>query len=193
MERSYRDATAGSVASSSAVPGNAAPGHASPNHAAAKSATELLKVSAKRQGRTIVLETAEGPRTFAWQNLSPGEYLLRIDGHQKRCVVAQDGEDRWVWVDGHVHHLVHETGSHHGEHHPSSNSLVSPMPGLVLKVFVAAGDVVTRNQVLAVLEAMKMQYEIAAPRDGTIAAVAVSEGQQVKGDVTLVTLQEEAE
>jgi biotin carboxyl carrier protein len=60
-------------------------------------------------------------------------------------------------------------------------------------VFVAAGDVVTRNQVLAVLEAMKMQYEIAAPRDGTIAAVAVSEGQQVKGDVTLVTLQEEAE
>ena len=67
------------------------------------------------------------------------------------------------------------------------------MPGLVLKVFVKTGDVVTRNQVLVVLEAMKMQYEIAAPREGVIAEVVVSEGQQVKDDVLLVTLEEEAE
>lgn len=160
---------------------------------AAKDVPESLKVSAKRQGYTIILETAEGPRTFAWQSLSPGEYLLRNDGHQKRCLVAQEGEDRWVWVDGQVFHLVHEVGGKSGEHHAPSNSLVSPMPGLVLKVFVKTGDVVTRNQVLVVLEAMKMQYEIAAPREGVIAEVAVSEGQQVKGDVLLVTLEEEAE
>ena len=158
-----------------------------------RNATEQLKVSAKRQGRTMILETAAGPRVFDWQNLSPGEYLLRIDGSQKRCVVAQDGEDRWVWVDGRVHHLVHETGGGTGDHHAPSSNLLSPMPGLVLKVFVGAGDVVTRNQVLVVLEAMKMQYEIVAPRDGAVAEVPVSEGQQVQGDIPLVVLQEEAE
>ena len=66
------------------------------------------------------------------------------------------------------------------------------MPGLVLKVFVQPGDAVQDKQVLVVLEAMKMQYEITAPRDGVVAKVPVAEGQQVDGDVPLVVLEEDA-
>ena len=149
-----------------------------------------VAIGAKRQGSEIVIDTESGEQAFEWQQLSPGEYVLRANGQQKRVVVAQEGADRWVWVDGHVHHLVHETAG--AAAHPiSSGNLLSPMPGLVLKVFVSAGDSVTRNQVLVVLEAMKMQYEITAPRDGAVAEVAVTEGQQVDGDVPLVMLEEE--
>ena len=56
--------------------------------------------------------------------------------------------------------------------------------------WLAAGDH-RPHQVLVVLEAMKMQYEITAPRDGVVAEVAVKEGQQVDGDVPLVLLEEE--
>ena len=62
--------------------------------------------------------------------------------------------------------------------------IVSPMPGKILDVKVAAGATVTRGQVVAILEAMKMENEIVAPEDGVIADVCVSAGAAVEaGDV----------
>ena len=59
-----------------------------------------------------------------------------------------------------------------------------PMPGTILSVKVKAGDTVKKGQVLAILEAMKMENEIMAPADGTVTSVSVAEGAAVKtGDV----------
>ncbi|RMH23407.1 MAG: biotin/lipoyl-binding protein [Acidobacteria bacterium] len=55
------------------------------------------------------------------------------------------------------------------------------MPGVVKRVLVAAGDAVRRGQGLAVLEAMKMENEIEAEADGTVAKVLVKDGQAVEG------------
>ena len=64
----------------------------------------------------------------------------------------------------------------------------SPMPGTILRVNVKAGDTVKNGDVLMVLEAMKMENDICAPCDGTVAAVAVSQGAAVATDELLVTL-----
>lgn len=66
--------------------------------------------------------------------------------------------------------------------------IVSPMPGAIVKVNVAPGDKVTKNQVLLVLEAMKMETDIPAPRDGTVAQVLVAKGASVDTDTPLVIL-----
>ena len=55
----------------------------------------------------------------------------------------------------------------------------SPLPGVIVSVAVKAGDVVTKNQKLFSLEAMKMENEIKAERDGTIISVKISVGQSV--------------
>jgi glutaconyl-CoA decarboxylase len=61
------------------------------------------------------------------------------------------------------------------------------IPGRIAAVNVASGDAVTAGQQLLVLEAMKMQNELRAPRDGTIDRVAVSVGETVEvGDLLLV-------
>ena len=63
-------------------------------------------------------------------------------------------------------------------------TLSAPMPGVILEVFVKAGDVVERGQQVAVLDAMKMHNFIGAPRAGTIGEVCVEAGQAVgHGDV----------
>ena len=60
------------------------------------------------------------------------------------------------------------------------------MPGTILSVKVAAGQAVSRGDVLLTLEAMKMENEIIAPSDGTVGEVFVSVGQSVNtGDVLL--------
>ena len=67
-------------------------------------------------------------------------------------------------------------------------SVDAPMPGTVLRINVKAGDVVKAGQAIVVLEAMKMENEIAAPQDGTIASVNVSQGASVNTGDVLVTL-----
>jgi biotin carboxyl carrier protein len=64
----------------------------------------------------------------------------------------------------------------------------SPMPGRVVKVLVAKGDVVETGQGLVVLEAMKMENEVRARTGGTVAEVHVAPGTAVDGSAKLVTL-----
>ena len=62
------------------------------------------------------------------------------------------------------------------------------MPGTILDVKVKAGDVVKAGDCVCVLEAMKMENEIPAPKDGTIAQVVVSKGGSVNAGDTLVVI-----
>lgn len=66
--------------------------------------------------------------------------------------------------------------------------VVAPMPGLVLRFNVKEGDVVTKNQSLMVMEAMKMENEIFAPCDGTVTKICVSQGQQLVADDELMII-----
>lgn len=56
----------------------------------------------------------------------------------------------------------------------------APMPGKITKVVANAGQAVKKGETVVILEAMKMQNEIAAPVDGTVKSMAVSVGQTVK-------------
>ena len=62
------------------------------------------------------------------------------------------------------------------------------MPGVVLKVQVQQGQAVKAGQVLVILEAMKMENEIVAPQDGTVAAVNVKKGDSVNSGDVLASL-----
>lgn len=65
----------------------------------------------------------------------------------------------------------------------------SPMPGTIMSIAVKAGQAVKKGDVLVVLEAMKMENEIMAPRDATVAAVHVNKGDSVESGTSLVSLQ----
>jgi 3-methylcrotonyl-CoA carboxylase alpha subunit len=69
-------------------------------------------------------------------------------------------------------------------------AILAPMPGKVIAVDVAAGEAVTKGQRLLVLEAMKMEHALTAPFDGTVAELAVSEGQQVQVEALLAKVEQ---
>ena len=68
----------------------------------------------------------------------------------------------------------------------AGDAVVAPMPGNILKVNVTAGQAVKEGDVLCVLEAMKMENEILAPKAGTVTSVAVAKGSTVDTGAALV-------
>lgn len=75
----------------------------------------------------------------------------------------------------------------------SARELSANMPGLVVTLKCAVGDTVSAGQPLVVLEAMKMQNELASPGDGVVEEILVEAGQSVEGGAVLVRLAEPEE
>ena len=70
----------------------------------------------------------------------------------------------------------------------AGEAVTAPMPGNILKVNVTAGQAVKEGDLLVVLEAMKMENEIFAPKSGTVAQVLVQKGSTVDTGATMVVL-----
>ena len=70
----------------------------------------------------------------------------------------------------------------------AGEQVVSPMPGTMVKINVAAGQAVKGGDVLAVLEAMKMENEIMAPHDATVVQVLVDVGAKVDTGTPIIVL-----
>ncbi len=73
----------------------------------------------------------------------------------------------------------------------SENALVAPLPGYVRQVLVAKGDVVTKDQPLIIVEAMKMEHTILSPKDGLVDDVFYEAGDQVLEGAELLAIEEQ--
>ncbi|MFN2539756.1 MAG: biotin carboxylase N-terminal domain-containing protein [Mycobacteriales bacterium] len=107
-----------------------------------------------------------------------------IDGVRATVPVRSAG-DRW-WVGDLELHLVPRFPVKAQE--AVEGGLVAPLPGGVVAVAVAPGDVVVAGQLLVVVEAMKMEHRVTAPSDGTVAEVRAAVGAQVAAGDLLVVL-----
>ena len=110
-----------------------------------------------------------------------------VDG--KLAHVAKVGDDWWIHLNGAIHVVsIDEQGAGGtGE----ADGMIAPMPGKVLEILCEEGDVVEEGQTLIVMEAMKMEHRITAPRDGKVENFHVTIGDQVEKEQLLVSLEEE--
>ncbi len=94
----------------------------------------------------------------------------------------QTGNGQTWWVEPYRY-----SGSGHA--HAHDGEILSPMPGRIIAVDVAAGDVVTKGQKLLTLEAMKMEHTLTAPFDGVVAELNAEAGAQVQVEALLVRIE----
>jgi biotin carboxyl carrier protein len=131
----------------------------------AAAAPSILPAGAWRPGFDIVVvpERAAAPQTVHVGTMP--------------VAVALNGRRRWGRTDEGV-------GAGSGP-----LRLVAPMPGKVVRVLVTAGEVVRARQPLVVVEAMKMENELRAARDGTVVDIQAREGMSVDAGALLVVIQ----
>ena len=132
--------------------------------------------------QVVAIDLKTGPDGRSW--LTVGERHVEV-------VIATRGDDVFVHVDGEAYQLRYQ--------HPldrlaaqaggsAEDHIRAPMPGSIVAVQVKPGDAVSKNQILLVMESMKMETTIAAPRDGVVETVAYEKGQTFDRDALLLSL-----
>ena len=109
------------------------------------------------------------PRPFAFSQDPPKGFF-------------QTGNGQTWWVEPYRYAGGASASAHDGD-------ILSPMPGRIIAVEVAAGDSVTKGQKLVTLEAMKMEHSLIAPFDGTVAELNAEVGAQVQVEALLVRIE----
>jgi biotin carboxyl carrier protein len=130
---------------------------------------------------------------------SPGEYLLKSGDHVYKCrveskqgVVAGIGTFEVMVRSQNYDVTVTDpkrlrSGQAAASHHAGAAEIVSPMPGKIVRVLVEAGAEVEVGAGIIVVEAMKMQNEMKAPKAGVVVSINAAEGATVNaGDVLAV-------
>ena len=126
---------------------------------------------AVREGRAAPDGAGRGPAT----------YDVKVNGRAYRVEVAESGEIASASPGG-------EAPEPSGDRSGGGDVVPAGLAGTVLKVLVGVGDRVDAGQAVLVLEAMKMETEISAPRDGEITAIHVAVGDAVATGDALVTI-----
>jgi len=119
--------------------------------------------------------------------LEGNELYADIDGYRQRVVVVpQDGRFTLFSQRGSMQFALAQPDYGEDEADVTTGAFTAPMPGVIVKLLVAAGESVKRDQPLLIMEAMKMEHRICAPVAGTVDQFCFAAGESVSGGEELL-------
>jgi 3-methylcrotonyl-CoA carboxylase alpha subunit len=153
----------------------------------------------------ILLTVTYFSRTYYVRKDTDNVVSMQFSVHDKSTFdISLNGERKRLQVYEHLmqqhrqYHVFGTEGSgiitlndalaHAGEEQTHAGGLTAPMPGKVIALLAKKGDAVKKGQPLAVMEAMKMEHTIAAPRDGVVQELLYRVGDQVTEGAALIAL-----
>ncbi len=143
-------------------------------------------VSISSEGKNLSL-TQQGVTTPATASLRGDELQANLNGHQVKVRVSQYQDIVSVFIKHQRYDFVYQTQVQIVvDDGAAAGSLTAPMNGTIVAVMVEKGAVVSAGQTLLVMEAMKMEYSIKAPKDGVVNQLFYAAGDLVKDGAQLV-------
>jgi 3-methylcrotonyl-CoA carboxylase alpha subunit len=121
--------------------------------------------------------------------LGDGRYLVEQDSSTQIAYAVSSGRETWIFLDGRTFLVsLSETKGTRASATDHSDALAAPMPATVVRIEVSPGQTVSRDSLLVMLEAMKMELPIRAPRDGRVTAIHCRVGEIVQPGVPLLEI-----
>ena len=123
------------------------------------------------------------------RQLDPGTFVLRTGDTVETFHCLREGDSIHLHWRGATYRLEEAGEGGRRAHRPASAGLEAPMPGKVIAVKKSVGDRVAKGEELLIVEAMKMENAIRAPRDARVKQIAAKVGDMVAPGAVLVELE----
>lgn len=156
-----------------------------------QSARTIAEVWLERRGEEYQARVGDQSHTVMILGMDAGAISLLYDGRPLQVYYAEHAGKKWLSWNGCTYLLEKPVGytAPPAGGHSEDDEVRSPMPAQVRAVLADEGDPVIKGQGLLLIEAMKMEIRLAAPRDGRIRRVLVTPGQTVQKDQILVEIE----
>ncbi len=149
----------------------------------------MLATVQSRDWRRHEVDSEAGPAQVALETLNGNRVRFESGGRVRDAHIVQEAGEIRIDLDGQVFVFHVPDALEIGDDDAAGEDrVVAPIPGLIKHVDARAGDTVKKGAPLVVLEAMKMQHTLSAPRDGIVAEVLVTVGDLVPEGTVLVSL-----
>lgn len=132
-----------------------------------------------------ILPTGKSTFHVINKSISYNAHLIKIDAASKTATIKINNNLFDVSLKSELDLLLGKMGLESGNKQ-TNNSIVAPMPGLIVNVVVNVGDQVKKGETLLILEAMKMENAIKSPKDGVISLISIEGGESVEKNQTLI-------
>ena len=120
----------------------------------------------------------------------PGQLKIELGGRVIKCVISEGEENKFVFIDGNIFKVKRIELTGQKRTGKKEIGLNSPISGTVVSIKINEGDTVKKDDVIMVIEAMKMEYIIRAPYNGKIKKVNFMEKDQIEIGQTTAELEE---
>ncbi|AJE04711.1 acetyl/propionyl/methylcrotonyl-CoA carboxylase subunit alpha [Geobacter pickeringii] len=151
-----------------------------------------VKVTVHYRAEGYLLELPGGPLLVRGERDAAGDLLADLGGARVKATVVRHGAILTIMKRGRSHTLaIHDPYALTGDEEGTGGRLTAPMPGKVVAVMVEPGERVEKGRPLMILEAMKMEHTITAPRPGLVERLNFTVGCLVSEGVELLALTDE--
>lgn len=160
---------------------------------------ETTAVEVETTGENSLSATiGESVRQVEYSRIDDNHIRMVIDGKSVNAYVAGASDEKMIVINGTTYRIgdadAAETRSRgKGRGGKSPNEVMTPMPAMVVKILIKEEDVVTKDQPLMTVSAMKMETTLRAPYGGRVTKINTSEGEKVMPGNILVDIEKEKE
>ncbi len=152
----------------------------------------VYNITVERRENQFFITYDNNEYTVTAAELKPGQLSIQLGDRQIKSVISQGGDNKFVFIDGNIFKVkrIELTGRKTTE--KKEGDLHSPISGTIVSVKVRESSPVKKDDVLMVIEAMKMEYLIRAPYDGIVQKIHFKEKEQIEiGQLTAEIKREE--
>lgn len=154
----------------------------------------VYHVNVEHRGNQFFIVYDKNEYTVTATELKPGQLSIRLSDRIIKSIISEGEDNKFIFIDGNVFKVkrIELTGRKTAE--KKGGDLHSPISGTVVRINVKEGSIIKKDDVILIIEAMKMEYLIRAPYSGVIKKIYFKEKDQVEiGQLTAEIQQEEKE
>ncbi len=145
----------------------------------------VYSISVERRDDQFFVTYDNNEYTVFAEEIKPGQLKIKLGGRAIKCVISEGEDNKFVFLDGDIFKVKRIELTGRKKTKKKEGDLNSPISGTVVEVKAKEGSKIKKDDVVMIIEAMKMEYLIRSPYDGTVKKIHFKKKGQIEiGQIT---------